>query len=269
MTLRERISRFAYSQKFENFIIGVIIVNALIIGVQTYYDAYWFSLLDKICVAIFIVEIALKFTGRKSTRAYFRDGWNWFDIIVVAGALIPATGGFSTAARILRVFRILRIIRFIPELRLITGVLVRSLKSMTYIALLMFIISYIYAIIGWKLFGNYMFEYATLHEAFFSLFRSLTLEDWTDLRYDGLDYGNYWVVTAYHVSWIVISTFVMLNLVVGAIINNYNLVQEEEAKRQRALHPELAVRDDERLKELLNELQELLAHRQVRAEEGG
>lgn len=266
MTLRERIRELAYSSRFEGFILAVIVVNALIIGAETYSEAAILRVLDKICVAIFVAEIALKFIGRRSAREYFTSGWNWFDIIVVAAALVPGAGSTTTTLRILRVFRVLRLVRFIPELAVIAGVLVKSLKSMVYIGLLMGIITYLYAIVGVELFGGHMAEYATLHETFFTLFRSLTAEDWTDLRYDGLAFGNYWVVTLYHVSWIVVATFVMLNLVVGAILNNYNLVQEAEAKRHRAATRAAIKGDDERLEELLAEMREILDHRRVLAD---
>lgn len=263
MSFRDRVRAFVSDNRFEGFIVVVILLNAMAIGVQTYADWPFLKVFDKICVGIFVAEIALRFTARRSAREYFSSGWNWFDIIVVAGAFVPFTNGISTALRVLRVFRLLRLIRFIPELRLITSVLIRSLKSMTYIGMLMLIIAYIYAIIGFELFGEHMWEYATLHETFFSLFRSLTVEDWTDLRYDGLDYQNYWIVTFYHVSWIVVGTFVMINLVVGAILNNYNTVQEEEEKRRRAALSDLTPeeQDERRLKELTKELHAILARR--------
>lgn len=262
MTLTERIRAFAYGARFESFIITVIILNALIIGVETYVQSPMLKIADKVCVGIFLLEIALKFIGRRSSKEYFTDGWNWFDIIVVAGVFIPATNGVSTALRILRVFRVLRLIHFVSELRLITGVLLKSLRSMAFIGVLLVIVAYIYAVIGVELFGKYMPEYATLHESFFSLFRSLTAEDWTDLRYEGLEHGNYWVVTIYHVSWIIVGTFVMINLVVGAILNNYNEVQEAERKRyEERAGIQNPTNDEERLRELIAEMQTILEKR--------
>ena len=90
-------------------------------------------------------------------------------------------------------------------------------------------------------------EYGTLHEAFFSLFRSLTCEDWTDLRYDGLPHGNYWIVTVYHVSWIMLSTFLLINLVVGAVLNNYQEVQPGTQAARRRGQSRIPRRPDHRL----------------------
>jgi voltage-gated sodium channel len=126
---------------------------------------------------------------------------------------------------------------------------------MLYVGLLMFICFYIYAVMGVELFAEGQpDEYGTLHEAFFSLFRSLTCEDWTDLRYDGLPHGNYWVVTAFHVTWITIGTFLLINLVVGAILNNYQEVHDAQ-KKKTASPPESL---DERIAVLSKELNQLL-----------
>jgi len=251
-----KIRDFAYGSRFQNFIIAVIIFNAIIIGIDTYESYPILRLLEWICVWIFVVEIVLKMSTAPKLSTYFRDPWNLFDIIVVGVAFIPVSNGIGPALRILRVLRVLRLIHVMPEMRLIVSVLWKSLISMTHIGLLMGIGMYIYAVVGVKLFGDTQAEYATLHEAFFSLFRSLTAEDWTDLRYDGIEKSNYWVATIYHVSWILVGTFVMINLVVGAILNNYNEVQEIEARKN------MPVEDmDARIVELMGELNQLMEAR--------
>ena len=263
MTTREKARQIAGNPRFEAFILVVILFNSLLIGLKTYLDWPGLVALDKVCVWIFVAEIAIRFHGRRSAREYFGSGWNWFDIVVVGASFVPFTNGISTVLRIIRVLRLLRMIRFIPELALITGVLVKSLKSMAYIGLLMAIIAFIFAVAGHELFGAHMAEYATLHETFFTLFRSLTAEDWTDLRYDGLAFRNYWVVTLYHVLWIIVGTFVMINLVVGAILNNYNAVQAAEEKRKHTTGDEC---DEARLREIAHEMAEILERRRLRAE---
>ncbi len=250
-----------YGKTFSNFIIGVIVFNAVLIGIETYIHLPVFKTIEWICVWIFVAEIALKLRYARSMKEYFTDPWNLFDIIVVGAAFVPAVGALSSALRILRVLRVLRVVKAVPELRLIVRVLAKSMVSMTWIAVLMVIVFYIYAVIGVKFFGSTQPEFATLHEATFTLFRALTLEDWTDVRYDGVDRGNYWVVTFYHVSWVLISTFVMLNLVVGAIINNYHEVNEIEKRRHLNLET-----SDERILELAAELQELLQERMADVE---
>ncbi|MGF1572829.1 MAG: ion transporter [Sumerlaeia bacterium] len=252
---------FVYGKKFAHFIIAVIIFNAALIGVEIYVKHWSFGILEWICVWIFTAEIILKLTYAKRKADYFSDPWNWFDVIVVGAAFIPETAGFSTVLRILRVLRVLRLVKAIPEMRLIVNVLMRSLTSMTYIAGLMLIVFYIYAVTGVKLFGATQPEYATLHEAMFTLFRALTLEDWTDIRYDAAPHGNLLISSVYHVSWILLSTFVILNLIVGAILNNYSEVQEIEKTRRRNLDL-----TDERLLILIEELNTIMKVRAAQSE---
>ncbi|MCC5877961.1 MAG: ion transporter [Candidatus Sumerlaeia bacterium] len=252
---------FVYGRFFGNFIVAVIIFNALLIGLETYYYHPVIDILEWICVWIFVVEIILKYTYARTRREYFRDGWNWFDIIVVGAAFVPQVSGFSTALRILRVLRVLRLIKVIPEMRLIVSVLAKSLTSMTYIAALMSIVFYVFAVIGHHLFGDVQMEYASLHESMFTLFRVLTLESWTAIRYAAIEHDMYWSSTIFHVVWVLVSTFVMLNLIVGAIINNYAEVQQIEKHRKSK-----ADISDERLEQLVHEMNELLAIRRGKKE---
>lgn len=229
---QSRLKAFINSPLFGRIILGVILLNAMLIGASTYHRLPVFKTIEWVCIWIFVAELALKFYARKSARDFFTSGWNIFDMIVVGSAFLPNISTFATLLRVLRVFRVLRLVDGLAELRLIVSVLIRSLSSMLYIAVLMSICFYLYAVLGVELFGKGQpMEYGTLHEAFFSLFRSLTCEDWTDLRYDGLPHGNYWIVTIYHVSWIMLSTFLLINLVVGAVLNNYQEVHNQELKR--------------------------------------
>jgi len=272
---RERIQRFAYGRPFGHFIMLVILINAVIIGIDTYIDSPWLHFVEQVCLWIFVIEIALKYTFRYSTREYFADGWNIFDIVIVGAAFVPEIDSLATVLRVARVFRVLRLVKTIPELRVIVNVLIRSMISMSYIALLMAIVFFIYGVIGVQLFGEKQPEFATLHESLFTLFRALTAEDWTDVRYDGIDeHGyNYWLVTGYHVSWILLSTIIMINLVIGAILDNYQIVQREEARRRRLRETQKVLKEQgvdadtaakmeqQRIDELLDELREILVRR--------
>lgn len=253
------------SAAFNNFIIGVILVNAVLIGLSAYStDATALRVIagiEWVCVVIYVVEIALRFKARDSTSAFFRDGWNIFDILIVIAALIPVSNGIGPVLRILRVFRVLRLVKTIPELRLIVTVLLRSVASMKYVALLATILFYVYAVIGVKLFGSdghpMQPYFGSIHEACFTLFRILTGDDWTQMRYELAQGGHPLAVfTAYQVSWIVVATFLLVNLIVGAVINNYQKVQDIEA--HRALAPDTSER---RLHELVRELDAILQSR--------
>jgi voltage-gated sodium channel len=262
---RGRLRMLVESAGFNTFIIAVIVLNAVLIGLSTYLSGgaalAAIAVSENVCVAIYLVELALRFVARKSTGAFFRDGWNVFDLVIVVAALVPASNGIGPILRILRVFRVLRLVKTIPELRLIVNVLVRSVASMKFVSLLAFILFYVYAVIGVKLFGtdgNPMQPYfASIHEAFFSLFRILTGDDWTQMRYE-LAQGGYSVTifTAYQVSWILIATFLLVNVLVGAVINNYQKVQDIEHHRTSATDT-----SENRIRELVDELDAILKSR--------
>ncbi|MCK4658898.1 MAG: ion transporter [Phycisphaerae bacterium] len=242
---------FVHSRTFSNTVLLVIIANALLLGIETYTPHRLIRTLQQVCLCLFVVEIGLRFIYRKSTHSFFSDTWNIFDIIVVGAAFIPSVGGVTTSLRVLRVFRVLRIIKGIPELRRIVSVLARSFVSMGYIGLLLVVVLYVYAVVGVQLFGRSQPEFATLHESCFSLFRILTGDDWVSLHERGITRQDYWVVTIYHVSWIILSAFVMLNLVIGAIVDHYGSVREDERPRRQEC-------DEERLLELVDELNRIV-----------
>lgn len=257
--------KLVQSAPFNNFIVAVILGNAVLIGLSTYLtDPTALRLIagiEAVCVGIYLVEIVLRFLARDSTKDFFRDPWNIFDLVIVIAALIPASNGIGPVLRILRVFRVLRLVKTIPELRLIVTVLIRSVASMKYVALLATILFYVYAVIGVKLFGadgHPMQPYfASIHEACFTLFRILTGDDWTQMRYELAQAGHpLGAFTAFQVSWIVVATFLLVNLIVGAVINNYQKVQDIE--EHRSLAPDTSER---RVRELVRELDAILNSR--------
>ena len=260
-----KIRQLVQSERFNNFIIAVILINAVLIGLGTYLSdptaLRVIEVIETVCVLIYLVEIVLRFQARESTSAFLRDGWNIFDIVIVVAALIPASNGIGPVLRVLRVFRVLRIVKTVPELRLIVTVLLRSVASMKYVALLATILFYVYAVIGVKMFGAdghpMQAYFASIHEACFTLFRILTGDDWTQMRYELAQAGHpLGAFTAYQVSWIVIATFLLVNLIVGAVINNYQKVQEIED--HRSLAPDTS---ELRLRQLVKELDAILAAR--------
>ncbi len=259
------IRKLVESAAFNNFVVAVITINAVLIGLGTYLTdsaaLRAIGIIETVCVAIYFVEIVLRFMARCSTAAFLRDGWNIFDLVIVAAALIPASNGIGPVLRILRVFRVLRLVKTIPELRLIVSVLLRSVASMKYVALLATILFYVYAVIGVKLFGSdghpMQSYFSSMHEACFTLFRILTGDDWTQMRYELAQTGRpMGAFTAYQVSWIVIATFLLVNLIVGAVINNYQKVQDIEEHRSIATDT-----SERRVRELVRELDAILNSR--------
>lgn len=264
-------SLIAYNKGFELFITGIIILNSVLIGVETYTDNLTVKMIQQGILYIFTFEILMRFIAAKSIKEFFCDGWNVFDLTLVLIGYIPetlfASASMMTALRVLRVFRILRLLRTSKEIKLIVTVLVKSMTSMFYNLILFLIFVYLYAIAGVSMFrlpdpttleGEQLAKYeklmevapnapsnspdpfGDLGEAIFTLFRELTGEDWTDLRYNhitaseyGLIHVNSAVITTYHVSWFCLAAFLLLNLVTGAVINNYQIAIDEVDEKKK------------------------------------
>lgn len=273
--MRDYAHRLTHSHRFEYFIISLIILNAVALGLETVpvvMDGYamWISLGQWVTLGVFIAEAALKiFAVSPRADRYFRDGWNVFDFSIIVFSLLPATGGFAVIARMARLLRLLRLVSAVPELRLIVSTLVRSIPSMLHIVALMSLMVYIYAIIGYQLFHEHDPEHwRNLGISLLSLFRIVTLEDWTDIMYKAMEYHPLtWI---YFVSFVVFGTFVIINLFIAVVINNL-----DEAKQARLRKLEQAPTADSLLSELratqqsLRRLEDQLQRRQEEDDEGG
>jgi len=250
---------------FEPFMIGCIIANGIIIGLETSKDideAYGqlLHLGNDIFLVIFIIEAALKITAvAPRLRLYFGNGWNLFDFTVVVLSLVPSTGEFAVVARLIRVLRVLRLVSAVPQLRLIVATLVRSIPSMGHVILLMGVIFYIYGVTGYHLFHAHDADnWGTLGAALLTLFQIVTLEGWVDVMETAMEALPWaWV---YFVTFVLIGTFVMLNLFIAVVINNLEASKVEELNALSAppTHDEL-VRELERTRTALDALQRRLA----------
>ncbi len=232
-------------------IIAVIIFAGAVIGVETYppfatrYQDL-LQLVDTIILAIFVLEIMVKIIacGRQPLR-FFRDGWNVFDFVIVVVCFLPFDTKFIYVVRLVRILRVLRLITALPRLQVIVGALLRSVPSMGYVSALLFILFYIYAVMGVHLFGaNDPVHFANLYVSLLSLFRVVTLEDWTDIMYismygcDQYGYGDisqlctaprahFFLAPLFFVSFVLLGTMIMLNLFIGVIINNMTDLQKQ------------------------------------------
>lgn len=210
---------------FEPVMIGLILFNGVLIGLETSHEfvAEYDGLLhlgNNIILGVFIIEAALKITAvAPRIGRYFGDGWNLFDFSIIVLSLIPATDEFALVARLIRVLRVLRLVSAVPQLRLIVATLVRSIPSMGHVITLMGIIFYIYGVTGFHLFHEYDAKHwGTLGTALLSLFKIVTLEGWIEIMNAVIEKQPWsWI---YFVSFILIGTFVMLNLFIAVVINN-------------------------------------------------
>ena len=255
---QDYIQRIVNASLFERSIIGLILLNAFILGLETdvaLVESYgqWFELGHHLILMAFIIEALLKISAvAPRFKLYFGDGWNLFDFSVIVLSLLPATGELAMIARLARLLRVLRLISTIPELRLIVNTLMRSIPSMGHVMLLMSIIFYVYAIAGYQLFHQHDPEHwGHLGISMLTLFRVVTLEDWTDVMYTALELNDWaWV---YFVSFIFMGTFVIINLFIAVVLNNL-----EEAKAEQLETLRQPVSHDELLRELANTQQAML-----------
>ncbi|MCF6344941.1 MAG: ion transporter [Thiomicrorhabdus sp.] len=222
------------NKAFELFVIGVIIFSSLMIGIQTYDLAPWVDggirVLDYAVTIFFVLEISIRMAAEDRLRDFFKKGWNVFDFIIVAISLIPLDDSeYAMIARMLRLFRVMRLISFIPELRVLVSALISALPRMGYVALLMFIIFYLYAVVGNLLYANLNpVLWGDLGVSLLTLFRVATFEDWTDVMYEAMTlYSLSWI---YFITFIFFSAFVFLNMMIGIVVE----VLDEEHKKMDA-----------------------------------
>ena len=229
--------RLVRSSAFELGIVAVILINAALLGLGTseLLDRNigdWIDIAFWVLLAIFIAEAVLKMNASEPrVIGYFRDGWNVFDFLVIVAALIPALGPMAMIARLARLLRVLRLISTIKELRLIVAALVRSIPSVGHVLMLMSIIVYVYAIIGYYLFHDQDPQnWGNLGTSLLTLFKIITLEGWTDILDTAMDFHP--LAWMYFLTFVVVGTFVVINLFIAIIINN---LDEEKIERLREL----------------------------------
>lgn len=218
---------------FQPVIIIIILLNAVFVGLETYgsiYERYeeWFLLFDVIILSIFTVEIMLKLIAEEKTWHFFKDGWNVFDFLIVAFSFIFLGSPFITVLRVLRVLRVFRTVSVIPSLRKLVNALLMTLPSLGTIMLLLFIVFYIFSVIGTMLFQEVSPElFGNLQLTALTLFQMITLESWaTGVMRPVMEVTPWaWI---YFVAFILVGAFVVLNLFVGVIVNNFEKIDEME-----------------------------------------
>lgn len=239
--------------------IGLILFNAVLIGLETSHEIvrkhgdllHWLN--DAILV-VFIVEAVMKITAvAPAFKRYFYNGWNLFDLAIIVLSLIPATGQFALVARMIRVLRVLRLISAVPQLRLIAATLVRSIPSMGHVVMLFSILFYIYGVTGFHLFHAADAErWGSLGASLLTLFQMITLDDWANI-YGKAREAHAWA-WLYFVTFIVIGTFVVMNLFVAVVINNLEASKLEHEQQSHATHEDI-VAELRRTQEALAALQ--------------
>jgi len=220
--MRQAISDFLDQPAVRWGIIGVIIFNAVLLGLETSASVMAVAgpliiALDLACLTVFVVEIGLKLFAQR--LSFFRNGWNIFDFVIVGIALIPGSNGMSVL-RALRILRVLRVISVAPSLRRVVEGFITALPGMGSVFLLMGIMFYIGSVMATKLFGATFPEwFGDLGASTYSLFQIMTLESWSMgiVRPVMEVYPYAW---AFFVPFILVTTFAVVNLLVGLIVNS-------------------------------------------------
>jgi voltage-gated sodium channel len=215
----------------DRVIMGLIVLNAFTLGLETSERAMasigpFLTALDRIVIAVFVVEILSRLTVQR--WAFFKNGWNIFDVIVVGIALAPATAAFSVL-RALRVLRLLRLITAVPSLQRVVGGLIGALPGMGSILLLIALVFYVSAVMAVNLYGDeYPDLFGTLGKSLFTLFTIMTLEGWVEGVVNPI-MAKHPYAWLFFIPFIIVTTFWVLNLFIGIIVN---AMQEEHAKAE-------------------------------------
>lgn len=216
--------------RFEQLIVALIIVNAIVLGLETSSRAVasagpLLTLVDTAILAVFVIELAARILVRRG--AFFRDPWSLFDLFVVAIALVPATGSLSIL-RALRILRVLRLVTAVPALRKVVGGLIAALPGMASIGLLLGLIFYVFAVIATKLYGEAAPElFGSLGASAYTLFQAMTFDDWSGgivrpLAEKGFSSASFFLIT-----FMVVSAFMALNLFIGVVVTALDAVTDE------------------------------------------
>ncbi|MGV9409690.1 ion transporter [Nocardia sp. NPDC003693] len=250
--LRERARKLVDSPRFQKFVVAVILVNAVSLGAETSETLMslaggFISFVDTAALVIFVVEMLLKLYVYRF--GYFRDPWNCFDFVVVGVALLPSSGGLS----VLRAFRILRALRLVsatPSMRKVVTNLLAALPGMGSILGLLALVLYVAAVMATKLFGGVTPDYfGSLGTSMWTLFQIMTGEAWPDIAREVMAEKPFaWI---FFLCYILLSTFVVLNLFLAVMVSAADDVREDE---NRERHEQENADEDATLATILNEL---------------
>jgi len=246
------------NKTFDWIITGIILLQALVLALEAtpimhsfgkegeLLEAKVFSLVQDLVISVFIFEAAMRLTSQyPRPQSYFRDAWNCFDFAIIMLSLMPIAGEFSTIARLVRLLRITRLITKSTELRAIVSTLVRSIPSIFNILILLSILFFIYAIVGYHLFRDVDPQHwSSFPTSIVTLFQIITLEGWVDVMEPIISILGplYWL---YFASYILVGTFIIINLFISVIVR-----KSEEAYKQVQRESEIPLTQQEIMQEI-------------------
>jgi len=230
-TLRGRIARLVLSNGFQRLVIGLILLNALTLGLETSDSimAEWGGLLhavDSVLLVLFTIELGLRIYAFRAR--FFRDPWGLFDFVIVLVSWAPDSGPLSVL-RALRILRVLRLISVVPSLRNVVEAMLGALPGMGSIVLLMLLIYYVFAVMAVKLFGGVMeAEFGDLGAAFFTLFQLMAMDDFGNVVRKAMEAKPWaWL---FFFPFTILATFVVLNLFIGVIVESIQTLRDQRGE---------------------------------------
>ncbi|WP_170775539.1 ion transporter [Ruegeria lacuscaerulensis] len=262
-TLRDAVREFVERRTVTNTILGVIIFNAITLGLSTSSSiqaniGHILSVFDQIVLGIFVTELLLKFYAYR--MSFFSNAWNIFDLVVVTLGLLPNRDGLS-ALRGLRVIRAMRLLSVIPQMRSVVQALLDALPGMGAVIIMISIVFYVFAVMATLMYGPDFPEwFGTLGRSLYTLFQVMTLESWSMgiVRPVMEVHPTAWI---FFVPFIVITAFSVLNLFIGLLVNTMQSAVEDDAVEEFSHLRDLVRSEtdivDDRVKELLVEVRAL------------
>lgn len=259
--IRSKLKHYFESKGFQNLIVAVIIINSVLIGLETSPQimrrfGHFIDWFDFVILVFFSIEIIAKlFVYRLS---FFRNSWNVFDFAIVAISVLPAAGSFSVF-RALRIVRTLRLLKSIPKLRVIIESLLQSIPSIGWIVVLLGIVYYTFGVIGTNLFGqDYPDYFGSLGGSLFTLFQVMTLESWSSAVARPIMEGAPYAAV-YFISFILIATYTTLNVFIAIVVNTMNEVSLKDLHEEEQHIKDFVTAENAKIHEKLDRLYEELA----------
>jgi voltage-gated sodium channel len=228
----------ADSTAFNIAIFVVILANAVVLGLETYPGVVRdagsaLRTLNDVFLAVFVVELAVRLTAFGSRpQDFFRSGWNVFDFVVVVASLAPGLRENALLLRLARLARVLRVVRLLPDLRVLTIAIGRSIPGVASLTVLALLVLFIYGMVGWTIFDEHApDQYGTIGEAMLTLFVALTLENLPEQIALGRELSEWTLL--YFVSYALVAAFLIFNILIGVVINSLEEARAIEHARER------------------------------------
>jgi voltage-gated sodium channel len=261
--------RIVDSRWFDPLILAVIFVNAVALGLET-YDAIarqigdQLQLLNGLILIVFVVELTIRFGADGfDPRRFFKSGWNVFDFVVIVASFTPGLRQNATLLRLVRLLRIVRAVRLLPDLRVLTVAVGRSIPGVASLAVITLLLVYVYGMVGWVIFDEHDPEnYGDVGQAMVTMFVLLTLENLPVYIAKGQELSNWTLL--FYVSYVLVASFLIFNLFIGIVINSMEearAIELHRAERDLLDDPD----DDERAHAVV--LRERLHHLKTAVED--